>query len=40
MIKDGKAYCGQSAVSRVIIYDICTARTQLGPAKAKVGDWS
>ena len=33
MIKDGKAYCGQSAVSRVIIYDICTAPAQLGPLR-------
>ena len=36
VIKDGKAYCGQSAVSRVIIYDICTApQPNLGPRKPK-----
>ena len=36
MIKDGKAYCEQSAVSRVIIYDICSATVaNFGPRKLK-----
>ena len=35
MIKDGKAFCVQSAVSKVIIYDICTALSNLGPRKPK-----